>query len=204
MSAIAGRAASTQSRRARILDAALLEFTSHGVAGASIEDIRRRSGASVGSIYHHFRDKDGLAGALYLDGLRDYQRGFLTALDAAGSTREGVRGCVLHHVSWIDEHRALARFLLLGRDASTVVATARPLRELNRRFFGCVQSWAAPRVQAGELRELPLELLTALWIGPAQELARLWLAGRIRTSLTDAAPVLADAAWNALTPGDPS
>jgi AcrR family transcriptional regulator len=188
-------------RRAAILDAALDAFTAHGVAGASIEDIRARSGASVGSIYHHFGDKDGIAGALYLDGLRDYQRGFLTSLAQASTTKEGIEGGVHHHVAWIDEHRDLARFLLLGRDARVVGAAEPPLRALNGQFFAAVRKWMRPRVLAGELRELEPELMTALWIGPSQDLARHWLAGRIRVSLTDAAPVLADAAWRSLTPG---
>jgi AcrR family transcriptional regulator len=191
----------TRYRRAAILDAALAEFTAHGVAGASIEDIRRRSGASVGSIYHHFGGKDGIAGALYLDGLRDYQEGFLAALAGAGSARAGIQRGVYHHLDWISERRDLARFLLLGRDARTVIATARPLRELNRRFFGSVSSWMRPYVEQGELRALSPELLTALWIGPSQELARQWLAGRPRFSLQEAAPVLADAAWRSLVPG---
>jgi AcrR family transcriptional regulator len=189
------------SRRAAILRAALIEFTVHGVAGASIEDIRRRSGASVGSIYHHFGDKDGIAGTLYLEGLGDYQAGFIAALGSAPSTRDGVEAGVRHHLWWICEHRDLARFLLLGRDARVVVATERPLRELNKRFFADVSKWMRPAVDRGELRPLEPELLTALWIGPSQELARHSLAGRSRISLSEATPLLADAAWRSLTPG---
>jgi AcrR family transcriptional regulator len=189
------------SRRAAILRAALIEFTAHGVAGASIESIRRRSGASVGSIYHHFGDKDGIAGTLYLEGLGDYQGGFIAALTSAPSTREGVQDGVRYHLWWISEHRDLARFLLLGRDARVVVATERPLRELNKRFFAAVSNWMRPAVDRGELRSLEPELLTALWIGPSQELARHWLAGRSRISLSEATPLLADAAWRSLTPG---
>ena len=192
---------SRSARRAAILDAALVEFTAHGVAGASIEDIRRRSGASVGSIYHHFGDKDGIAGALYLEGLRDYQRGFLEVLRSSQSTREGVEAAVQHHLAWVTTHRELARFLLLGRDASMVVATARPLRELNRRFFGEVARWTGPRIQRGELRDLSPQVQSALWIGPGQELARHWLAGDRRSSVTDAAPALAEAAWKCLSRG---
>jgi AcrR family transcriptional regulator len=193
--------AATTPRRQAILDAALAEFTAHGVAGASIEAIRQRSGASVGSIYHHFGDKDGIAGALYLEGLHDYQQGMLSTLAAAASTREGVETVVHHHLRWIAEHQELARFLLLGRDASVVVSTEWPLRALNRRFFSEVSDWTRPRVQAGELRDLELELLTALWIGPSQELARHWLAGRSQVSLERAAPVLAAAAYRSLTTG---
>jgi AcrR family transcriptional regulator len=181
-------------RREAILEAALAEFNANGVAGASIEEIRRRSGASVGSIYHHFGGKEGIAEALYLEGLRDYQDGFLAALIGSASTRDGIKAGVLQHLSWIVSNRERARFLFLGRAASE-----RSLAELNRRFLGAVTKWIAPAVKCGELRDLTPELLTALWIGPSQELARLWLAGRTKSPLMDAAPVLADAAWKSLS-----
>lgn len=188
----------SSARRREILDAALEVFTEQGVAGASIEEIRECSGASVGSIYHHFGGKDGIAGALYLEGLGDYQRGFLETLDRTHCTQAGIEGVVHHHLGWITDHRDLARFLLLGRDASVVVGTERPLRELNRRFFEAVRRWMRPRVAQGELRQLDPELVTALWIGPSHELARHWLARRSRASLQDAAAVLAQAAWRSL------
>jgi AcrR family transcriptional regulator len=194
--------AHSPSRRDAILDAALVEFNAKGVAGTSIADIRRRSGASVGSIYHHFGDKEGIAAALHLEGLIDYQGGFLAALTSARGARDGVERGVRHHVQWIARHPDLARFMLLGRDAGLTLATERPLRELNRRFFGAVQRWVAPLVGNGELRELSAEVLTALWIGPSQELSRHWLAGRTRVNPTEAAPVLAEAAWKSMTPGD--
>jgi uncharacterized protein YndB with AHSA1/START domain len=53
-------------------------------------------------------------------------------------------------------------------------------------------------VVAGELRDLPPELVTALWIGPSQDFARYWLAGQTRTTPKAAAPVLAAAAWRSL------
>jgi AcrR family transcriptional regulator len=189
------------SRRSVILDAALAEFTAQGVAGTSIEDIRRRSDASVGSIYHHFGDKDGIAGALYLEGLSRYQRGFTNVVDGATTAREGVENGVRYHLSWVDSHRDLARFLLLARDARVVVAAEKPLRDLNRKFFGHLEGWTRARIADGELRELGPELMYALWIGPSQELARQWLATRSRASLTDSADVLADAAWRSLNPG---
>ena len=189
-------------RRAAILEAALAEFNAHGVAGASIDDLRRRSGASVGSIYHHFGGKDGIAGALYLEGLREYQEMFVDALARATSTREGVEGGVHHHLAWVTGQPELARFLLLIGDATAVAATEGDVRDLNRDFYAQVLQWTRPRVRAGELRELEPGLMTALWLGPTQELARAWLAGRTRTSLTEAAPALADAAWRSLTPGE--
>jgi AcrR family transcriptional regulator len=188
-------------RREQILAAALAEFTAHGVSGGSIEGIRSRSGASVGSIYHHFGSKEEIAATLYVEGLRSYQEGFVAALDAAASTRQGVEDAVRHHLAWIADHHELAAFLLLERDARVLVGSSEALRLLNLRFFRAVRDWTAPRVRGGELRALEPEVLTALWIGPSQELGRHWLADPGRVSLTEAAPELAGAAWRSLTPG---
>jgi AcrR family transcriptional regulator len=101
-------------RRETILEAALECFNERGFAAATVEEIRRRSGASIGSIYHHFGGKEGIAAELYVEGLRGYQEGFLRALEAgdgsepggggAGAERAGaetgIRGLVSHHLSW--------------------------------------------------------------------------------------------------------
>lgn len=151
------------------------------------------------SIYHHFEGKEEIVAMLYVDGLRGYQEGFVATLDEAASTREGVEGAVHHHLAWIAHHRELAVFLLLERDARVLTASTDALRILNVCFFRAVRDWAAPRTRAGELRDLEPEVLTALWIGPSQELARHWLADPSRISLTDAAPELAGAARRSLT-----
>ncbi|MEM9515104.1 MAG: TetR/AcrR family transcriptional regulator [Actinomycetota bacterium] len=48
-----------------LLDAAEELFALHGVGGTSISDIAERAGSSVGSVYHHFRDKQALVYALF-------------------------------------------------------------------------------------------------------------------------------------------
>lgn len=49
----------------RVQATALTLFTSEGYFNTSVHDIARESGVSVGSIYHHFKDKEGVARALY-------------------------------------------------------------------------------------------------------------------------------------------
>ena len=46
--------------RARILDAAVAEFATHGLAGGRIERISETSGANPRSIYHYFGSKEQL------------------------------------------------------------------------------------------------------------------------------------------------
>ncbi len=50
--------------RARVLDAALAEFTRAGVHGATMQGIAERAGVSPMTVYNHFDDKEGLVLAL--------------------------------------------------------------------------------------------------------------------------------------------
>jgi AcrR family transcriptional regulator len=176
-----------------ILDAALEAFDEKGYAAATIEDVRARSGASVGSIYHHFGGKEQIAEALYARALASYQQGFLAALRRHSGAEAGVKAAVEHHVDWVSRNRPVARYLLQHN------ASGEALREQNRAFFAGVRAWLRPHVEAGVLQDLPLDLGSALWIGGAQEWTRHWLKGRTETSLRQARRALADAAWEALS-----
>jgi AcrR family transcriptional regulator len=182
-------AAPPSPRRRAILGAALECFVEHGYEATTIEAIRARSGASTGSVYHHFGSKEGIAAALYLDALRSYQDGAVAALHEGG-----VGALVRHHVRWIVGQPGRARFLLAHRDPEVVAASRDELAALNRSFFGEVRAWAA----TSEVRGLPLDLLHAVVLGPAQEWARHWLAGRAETDPETAADVLAAAAETAV------
>src|SRR5207244_57647 len=78
--------------------------------------VRRRSGASIGSIYHHFGSKEELAAALYVEGLRDYQNGYLRELEQHSGAEAAVKAVVRYHLNWIAAHQDLARFLFQHRD----------------------------------------------------------------------------------------
>ncbi|MEM6274681.1 MAG: helix-turn-helix domain-containing protein [Myxococcota bacterium] len=52
--------------------AALDVFNEVGVNAASIHDICGRAGVCIGSAYHHFGSKQGLADALLLQGLQHH------------------------------------------------------------------------------------------------------------------------------------
>lgn len=191
--------AQVQGTREALLDAALSAFTERGYGSTTMTDVRRAAGASTGSLYHHFPTREHLAAAVWLDALGRFQDGFADAIRRARTAESGVRGGVRFHVRWVVEHPDLARLLLSGQDPAVQQAAAAELAERNARFFGAVRDWHAAHVAAGTLRELPFDLLYALWLGPAQELARLWLDGATRRPLDRSAKALADGAWAALT-----
>jgi AcrR family transcriptional regulator len=198
---MAVRAEATSARRGSILDAALRLFTRKGFAATSIDDLRQASGASVGSIYHHFGGKAGVAAALYAETLRDYQQGVLDLIRERPSAREGIEGIVRHHLAWIAAHPAEARYLFGMRSAEVLLASRKELRAMNRTFFREVFGWLAEQGEAGHIRKVRRNLYFPLVIGPSQELARQWLDGLVEEPLEDAADVLATAAWKALETG---
>jgi AcrR family transcriptional regulator len=185
---------------AKVLDAALRLFDMQGYSATTVEDIRIQSQVSVGSIYHHFGNKEGIAGALYVASLADFRLGLSEAIGEAGA-EQGVRAGVAHHLGWCDANRARARFLMRRRETEVADLTHDEVDDLNRRTFETIDLWYRPHVTAGEIRELPLPLLYAVWFGPAQEYARAVLErgpSKSLPQLPDAEPTLAGAAWAAL------
>lgn len=182
--------------REEILTAALTAYSEKGDA-ATLEDVRRGSGASVGSIYHWFGGKRGIASALYAEALRDYQRGYLEVLRRETGAERGVRGLVRHHLRWVAANPDLARLLLTGRESG-----GEEVRELNREVFRATEAWLSPHVKEGRIRRMPLDLYYTVLIGPSQEFARHWLAGRTKSSITKAERTLGEAAWHALRTGE--
>jgi AcrR family transcriptional regulator len=181
------------SARERLLAEALVRFEADGAVAATLEDIRRGAGVSVGALYHHFPDKAGLVAALYAELTHDFQRGFLAELEPHRGAEPGVKGGVRHHLRWVSANRAAARFMLAGRPRDDA-----ELRAHNRAFFARATAWWQRQVDAGALRDLPFELIHALWLGPAQEYTRHWLAGRGGRVPAAVADTLADAAWQTL------
>ncbi|HEY6731642.1 MAG TPA: TetR/AcrR family transcriptional regulator [Solirubrobacterales bacterium] len=180
-------------RREEILEAALDSLGDGGEA--TIEEVRGRSGASVGSIYHHFGDKDGILVALYAKVLGEYQAGVLRTLRAATDAEDGVKRLVRHHLRWVQRNPERARFVL----QSGVVREQADaeLKALNQSMFAAVGEWV--EAQAA-IRPLRREIFYATVFGPAQELCRSWLAGRIE-SLRRVEDELAEAAWRAVRSG---
>jgi AcrR family transcriptional regulator len=186
-------------RRRAILDAALEVFLESGVEAASIGEVRDRSGASVGSLYHRFGNKEGIAAAVYVDALADYQNEFVATLDRTTDPAQGVRAAVRTHMRWVTSNADRAQFLFSVAGSGVRHAARDELRDLNGQFFSRVETWLGRHVESGKIRAMSTDVVYALWLGPSQELARLWLARGRRGSLRAETTLLADAAWRALS-----
>jgi len=184
-------------RKAAILAAALAVFSEKGIAAATIDDIRHASQASVGSIYHHFGTKEGIAAALFAQGLDDYWRKLIAGIAAAPTAERAICALVGTHVTWITSRPDLARFLFARRQAVSP-EHEQAMRARTAGYFKMAMDQMKPWFKQGVLRRLPPELYGPLLLGPAQELARNWLGGRTTLDPQAAVAELAGAAWRSL------
>jgi AcrR family transcriptional regulator len=188
----------TPLRRKEILLAALACFSELGFAQTSMEDIRRRSNASTGSIYHHFKSKEQLAGEVYLEGIKDYQEGLLAVLEEEQNARNGIFAVIRYHLQWVSKHPDWTRYLFQNAHAAFMASAADVFAGLNAEFMKRCARWVGVHVKAGTVRRLPPDMYVAILVGPVMEYTRLYLAGQTCTPLERAMQELASSAWYSL------
>jgi AcrR family transcriptional regulator len=190
----------TKKKRLAVLDCALACFTEHGVEATTIEMIRDASGMSVGSLYHHFGNKEKIASALYLEGTRSFGRVVKARITELLTNPEAVdlealvRAIVYANVDWISEQPDWARFVFHHRSMVDDTEEGTTLQRDFSVFNQALDSWVE-KLGAQKLQQLDRALLSALISGPTHNYARQWLAGRVSTPLEAHREVLADAAW---------
>ena len=185
------------SRRA-VLRHALACFNKTGIEAATIEDLRRTSGQSVGSIYHHFRNKEGVAAALFFAGLDDQSRAIAARTATAPDVHAMVAELVGAYVDWVTALPDLAAFLFLARETVAQGPRAIELKERLELRYSPIDARLAEGVRAGRILGLPTEVIPALVLGGAESYCRAWLAGRRKTKPAAYAALLADAAWRGI------
>ena len=171
-------------------------FVRHGYAGTSIEEVRRLSGASIGSLYHHFDGKQGIAAALYIDIVKGYQQALIERLEDAPDAEAGIRGVVSEHFRWVRRNPDRARFLLTWPDREVQLASQGAVRNLNRRFAQRFERWFKEAQADGAIREVPVRGVMAMIVGSCRELTELWLRDG-REPDAAAVKTLGDLVWRA-------
>jgi len=182
----------------QVLSGALRCFMDKGVEQTTIADIRDISEDSVGSIYHHFGNKSCIVAALFMAGVNDHSMRQEAALDSASNVEQGVKAVVLCYIDWINENPDWARFIFRYRGLVEHSEKTEQEKEQGKRHVNRLKKWFSPYIEQGEIKRLPFEVYHALIIGPAQDFALRWLAGRTKTNLASHRELYADSAWQAI------
>lgn len=186
-----------------IFGKALKLFNEQGIEATTIEMIRAECDTSVGAIYHHFGNKEGLVAALFFTALDDQARLRDSYLSEAQTTQEGVYALVHSYVDWVDSQPEWARFQYHARFAVTRGPFKEELATRNKARNKQLLEWLSASARGEELKGFPAELMPSLIIGQADSYCRTWLSGRVKGSPKAYRDMLAAAAWRSICVDQP-
>jgi AcrR family transcriptional regulator len=138
--------ADAQRNYARLLDAATAAFVEHGADDVSLEEIARRAGVGIGTLYRHFPTRQALLEAVYRD-----------QVESLNARAEQLRDTESPGDALADWMRALVRFSSTKRSmTSALLATLGTNSELlsscSQVICGAAESLLARAQQAGVVR----------------------------------------------------
>jgi AcrR family transcriptional regulator len=187
----------TSELKSRVMEVALGHFSEVGIERTNVSNILNDAGCSVGSLYHHFGNKEGIAEALFIDGVNQFNSRLLEALLPRRTASTGIKAIVTFCCEWVTDQPELAGFLL-SREVTLSGNAKLELRKMDRDFGQSIYDWFVPHVKSGALLELPTSMYVPLICGSTLEYSRLWLSGRNNRSPSDVASILAEAAWQSV------
>lgn len=192
------RARQTAARRREILDAALACFSERGFEKTTVEDIRGRSGASNGSLYHHFGSKERIAASLYVEAIESALGFAVERMRGETEARDGIRALAGAYVLWLEAAPELARFALRHRGAGFLDAARDELARVNARVEEAVLAWMRPHLASGAIPVLHPTLYWGILMGPSDHVARQWAERPGTVDVHGWERILGDAAWSGL------
>ena len=184
-------------KRQILLDA-LACFLEYGLDATSIEMIRDKSESSVGAIYHHFKNKEGVIAALVFAALDDQASLRDQYLERAQSLRDVLNALIYSYVDWVSDQTHFAKFQMLAH-FSVMQGEHRPsLNEKNKIRNQKIVNNIAAYSDAELLKSVPSELMMSLVIGATESYCRAWLSEKVLTNPKVYRENLAQAAWDSL------
>lgn len=181
-----------------ILEQALLCFNDLGVEATTIDAIKARCDTSVGAIYHHFGNKEGILSALFFAAMDDQRQQLERELAGANNLREAVFCIIESYLDWVAANSEWARFLYQARSPLAKGPFQQELKDRN------IQNYQKLKEQLiglgkGDIKIVqPFEMLFSLIIGPSENYCRAWLSGRVKTSPQEYRKEFAESAWRSL------
>ena len=143
-------------------------------------------------------DPDAIAERV-IEALESYQRLSIDLVEGHAEDPEAaVKGLVRLHLDWTAENPDTSR--LISRHRHEVIAGPHRERLMasNRDFFAAMKTWIDHQSESGRLPAVSFNLVHAVIFAPTQEVAKLWLAGRLKKPASEYAEPLGDAAWAGL------
>lgn len=172
----------------QVLAAALTLFTQKGFFNTSVQDIGRTAGVSIGSIYHYFDDKQGIATALYEDLMKKLTEAIGEILEKETSAHDRCKAIVAMLFETTESSRETMEFMLYAKHREFIpdqkpVCSSKP--------FEIMRSVVEEGMRRGEIiRMTPVVAATSVFGGPIR-----MITARIDGALEKPLPEYLDETW---------
>ena len=154
----------------RLLAAAAAVFAEHGADDVSLEEIARRAGVGIGTLYRHFPARQALLEAVYkdqVDGLEVLAGKLLAAESPGAALGDWMRA----FVAFGRTKRSLSSALVstIGKDSELMSACSMILKGCTEALLSRAQEAgeARPEVRSADIMRLAHALITATEMAPA-------------------------------------
>ncbi|KPV41739.1 hypothetical protein AN478_01345 [Thiohalorhabdus denitrificans] len=192
---VAARAESSELTRQRILEAARHLFTERGYFNTSLQDIRRESGLSIGSIYHHFTGKEELARELFYDTLSFVESDIRRVYAQYSGARERCYHVIESLFETTESMPEVMEYVLYFKHRE-VLPGEKPI--CASQPFEIIKSIIAEGMAAGEIRPMDEVMASAALLGGPIRLVQLRLEGVIVEPLTQHLSEAWECAWRSV------
>ena len=185
--------------RERILEAALQLFVEQGYFNTNVPDISRQSKCSVGSIYHHFLNKEEIASELYRIGMRKFRDALSDGISDNASLEKTIKTVVTRFLEFSESSYLWSKYLWLARHNEFLAGElTRPTTvgfdNLGRKLTKAIKAGMRKK----EIAVLNAEVIWTVIFGLPLSFIRDWLDGYTSQKPSQIAPILAEASWAAL------
>jgi AcrR family transcriptional regulator len=154
----------------RLLTAAAAAFAEHGADDVSLEEIARRAGVGIGTLYRHFPARQALLEAVYqdqVDGLDIFAAKLLTAESPGAALADWMRA----FIAFGRTKRSMSSALVaaIGKDSELISTCGKILRDRTDQILRRAQDAGEARldVQAADIMRLTHGLIMATDGAPA-------------------------------------
>ncbi|MDD4881541.1 MAG: TetR/AcrR family transcriptional regulator [Gallionellaceae bacterium] len=171
-----------------VLDTALTLFTERGFFSTSVHDISREAGVSIGSIYHHFGDKEGVASALY-EQLGARMEGLISEIRRRHTTAHDQAMELVSRLFQLTESEPRAMEFMLYAKHREFLPRQGPV--CSSRPFVLMREIVSMGMERGEIRPMDTLIASAsLFGGPLR-----MITGRLDCLVDKPLPECLDAVW---------
>ncbi|WXU00481.1 MAG: hypothetical protein Ctma_1197 [Catillopecten margaritatus gill symbiont] len=181
----------------KICEAALTLFAQQGFFNTSMHHIQKESKISIGAIYHHFKDKKGIASALQENILAQMDVAFIDVINQHKTFEEKYFNIVKLLLVMTEEEPRTMKFIFHSKyseysDLNKSIFQSKPFQNIHHEMTsGCEND-------AFNQQECSIDLIMATLFSLPIQLIQLRLDGVIKKPITDRAELIYKVIWDGL------